>query len=258
MHRAGHAGAAAAPRRLRPARPAAGVRSGTTARLRVRVPAGWGRATRVWLRSIQDGEPRYEPCTDVGEADGWVWWEAPMTVTNPVARYRFLLEVPVGQAGPTAVPAPPGGAPGAHGAIRRGWRRAALLEPERAGPVQPGRLRLRGLPPDHVPGSAAVAPPGHDVPDLPGPLCPLRGRAGGVSAGPSRHRQPCPGPCRPGLGRAVQLGHHAGGGLRPADPVPVLRRGPRRHHRKARPHPAARRGRSLPDAVLPGALQPPL
>ena len=68
---------------------------GDTARLRIRVPAGWGRAARVWLRSIQDGEPRYEPCTDGGEADGWVWWEAPMTVTNPVARYRFLLEVPV-------------------------------------------------------------------------------------------------------------------------------------------------------------------
>ena len=76
------------------------VSLGDTARLRVRVPAGWGRAARVWLRSIQDGEPRYEPCTSGGEADGWVWWEAPMTVTNPVARYRFLLEVPAGPAVP--------------------------------------------------------------------------------------------------------------------------------------------------------------
>ncbi|HEX9086762.1 MAG TPA: glycoside hydrolase family 13 protein, partial [Arthrobacter sp.] len=73
---------------------------GDEALLRLRVPAGWGRATRVWLRSIQDGEPRYEPCTGLGEADGWVWWEAPMTVTNPVARYRFLLEVPVAPAEP--------------------------------------------------------------------------------------------------------------------------------------------------------------
>ena len=68
------------------------VALGDEALLRVRVPAGWGRATRVWLRSIQDGEPRYEPCTGLGEADGWAWWEGAMTVTNPVARYRFLLE----------------------------------------------------------------------------------------------------------------------------------------------------------------------
>lgn len=68
------------------------VALGNEALLRVRVPAGWGRATRVWLRSIQDGEPRYEPCAGLGEADGWAWWEAAMTVTNPVARYRFLLE----------------------------------------------------------------------------------------------------------------------------------------------------------------------
>jgi len=73
---------------------------GDEVRLRVRVPAGWGRATRVWLRSIHDGEPRYAPCTSLGEADGWAWWEAAMTVTNPVARYRFLLEVPVGQTDP--------------------------------------------------------------------------------------------------------------------------------------------------------------
>ena len=154
------------------------VAPGDEALLRVRVPAGWGRATRVWLRSIQDGEPRYAPCTSLGEADGWVWWEATMTVTNPVARYRFLLEVPAGQTdtddgGPGREPG--GSAGGAHGASSgAAGRRAALLEPERAGPLQPGRLRLRGLPADHVPGSAAVAPPGHDVPDLSGPLCPLR------------------------------------------------------------------------------------
>ncbi|MEO3932055.1 glycoside hydrolase family 13 protein [Micrococcaceae bacterium Sec7.4] len=68
------------------------VALGDEALLRVRVPAGWGRATRVWLRSIQDGEPRYEPCAGFGDAEGWAWWEATMRVTNPVARYRFLLE----------------------------------------------------------------------------------------------------------------------------------------------------------------------
>lgn len=66
---------------------------GAEVRLRLRVPAAWGRAARVWLRSIHDGEPRYDPARDLGEADGWVWWEAATVVTNPVARYRFLLEV---------------------------------------------------------------------------------------------------------------------------------------------------------------------
>jgi alpha-glucosidase len=65
---------------------------GAGARLRVRIPAGWGAASRVWLRSVHDGEPRYEGCVSLGDADGWAWWEAGMTVTNPVARYRFLIE----------------------------------------------------------------------------------------------------------------------------------------------------------------------
>lgn len=71
-----------------PQRPALGDQ----VRLRIRVPAGWGRPSRVWLRSLHDGEPRYTSCADIGEADGWVWWEAEMPVTNPVARYRFLIE----------------------------------------------------------------------------------------------------------------------------------------------------------------------
>lgn len=66
---------------------------GDDAGLRVRIPAAWGRAARVWVRSVQDGEPRYDAARSLGELDGWVWWEAEMTVTNPVARYRFLLEV---------------------------------------------------------------------------------------------------------------------------------------------------------------------
>ncbi|WP_445155277.1 glycoside hydrolase family 13 protein [Arthrobacter sp. Hor0625] len=65
---------------------------GDQVRLRVRVPAGWARASRVWLRSVHDGEPRYTDCLALGEADGWAWWEADMPVTNPVARYRFLIE----------------------------------------------------------------------------------------------------------------------------------------------------------------------
>ncbi|MGO4228698.1 glycoside hydrolase family 13 protein [Arthrobacter sp. YAF34] len=67
--------------------------AGAPARLRIRIPAAWGQASRVWLRSMHDGEPRYDSCVELGEADGWAWWEGVMAVTNPVARYRFLIEV---------------------------------------------------------------------------------------------------------------------------------------------------------------------
>lgn len=66
---------------------------GQTVRLRVRVPQRWGPASRVWVRSVQDGEPRYDAAIRLGTADGWDWWEAAMLVANPVAKYRFLLEV---------------------------------------------------------------------------------------------------------------------------------------------------------------------
>ncbi|NUU31155.1 glycoside hydrolase family 13 protein [Arthrobacter sp. C9C5] len=69
------------------------VEAGAAARLRIRVPGAWGRASRVWLRSVHDGEPRYTSCVNIGETEGWVWWEADLTVTNPVTRYRFLIEV---------------------------------------------------------------------------------------------------------------------------------------------------------------------
>ncbi|SDX55366.1 alpha-glucosidase [Arthrobacter sp. cf158] len=69
------------------------VSLGDTVRLRVRVPQGWGPASKVWVRSVQDGEPRYDAALRLGTADGWDWWEAAMLVANPVARYRFLLEV---------------------------------------------------------------------------------------------------------------------------------------------------------------------
>lgn len=69
------------------------VSLGDTVRLRVRVPQGWGPASKVWVRSVQDGEPRYDAAIRLGTADGWEWWEAAMLVANPVAKYRFLLEV---------------------------------------------------------------------------------------------------------------------------------------------------------------------
>lgn len=72
---------------------AVSVSLGDTVRLRVRVPQGWGPASKVWVRSIQDGEPRYDAAIRLGSAEGWDWWEAAMLVANPVAKYRFLLEV---------------------------------------------------------------------------------------------------------------------------------------------------------------------
>lgn len=61
--------------------------------LRLRVPQEWGTASRVWVRSVQDAEPRYDEAKVVGSADGWVWWEASMLHVNPVALYRFVIEV---------------------------------------------------------------------------------------------------------------------------------------------------------------------
>ncbi len=51
----------------------------------------------MWVRSVQDAEPRYDEALRLAtgvESDGWQWWAASMQVVNPVARYRFLLEVP--------------------------------------------------------------------------------------------------------------------------------------------------------------------
>lgn len=67
---------------------------GERRRLRLRVPTEWGAASRVWVRSVQDAEPRYDEAAMTGESDGWAWWEATMLVVNPVALYRFVIEVP--------------------------------------------------------------------------------------------------------------------------------------------------------------------
>ncbi|MEV8184014.1 glycoside hydrolase family 13 protein [Specibacter sp. NPDC078692] len=70
--------------------------------LRLRVPQDWGTASRVWVRSVQDAEPRYDEATVVGESAGWVWWEATMLPVNPVALYRFVIEIAAsGEDGPS-------------------------------------------------------------------------------------------------------------------------------------------------------------
>ena len=77
---------------------------GNTVRVRVRVPAGYGSAESVYVRSMRDGEAHYDearllnPPGDLAtdRADRWEWWEAEVLLVNPVQRYRFLL----GRTGP--------------------------------------------------------------------------------------------------------------------------------------------------------------
>ena len=54
-------------------------------------PHAYGTGSRVWVRSMQDGEPRYDEAALMGEADGWAWWEAAMLVVNPMAGTVFSL-----------------------------------------------------------------------------------------------------------------------------------------------------------------------
>lgn len=43
------------------------------------------------VRTVEDGEPRFWPATPLGEANGEQWFEATITVHNPVQNYRFLI-----------------------------------------------------------------------------------------------------------------------------------------------------------------------
>lgn len=84
---------------------------GEVVRVRVRIPRAWGDARRVLTRSNPDHEPRYTEAAIVaggvgggpggagGAAGGAsrastdaVWWEADLTVENPIHGYRFLIE----------------------------------------------------------------------------------------------------------------------------------------------------------------------
>jgi len=81
----------------------AAPRLGDRVAVRLRVPASFG-ATGVYVRSVADGEPRYEvaaiadrePGDDSGP--GAVWWEGELHVVNPVTSYRFLVETSAGPA----------------------------------------------------------------------------------------------------------------------------------------------------------------
>ena len=106
---------------------------------------------------------------------------------------------------------------------------------------RPRRHRRRRLPAVHRPAAARLGPRRDLLPGLPRPLRPLGGgrRPAAAHLGPARR-----------LGRP---GRPPGDGGRQA-----VRRRPRRHHRAPRPPGRARAQRPLPDAVLPGRVQPPL
>ncbi|MDN5887056.1 MAG: glycoside hydrolase family 13 protein [Micrococcaceae bacterium] len=64
--------------------------------VRLRVPSDQPTPGGVWLRSVRDAEPHYDQATRLGEADGWVWWQALLTVVNPVQNYRWVMRTGTG------------------------------------------------------------------------------------------------------------------------------------------------------------------
>ncbi|MEO8908196.1 MAG: glycoside hydrolase family 13 protein [Microbacteriaceae bacterium] len=66
---------------------------GDTVRVRVRIPTSFGPVAAVRTRSNPDREPRFTDAALLASTDGagWRWWEASVTVENPVHGYRFLI-----------------------------------------------------------------------------------------------------------------------------------------------------------------------
>ena len=70
---------------------------GDVVTVRVRVPhdaTGAPGATAVSVRVLRDGEPAWSTAEVDRTDDDATWWRAPVTVVNPVTRYRFLLSGP--------------------------------------------------------------------------------------------------------------------------------------------------------------------
>ena len=65
---------------------------GDVVTVRLRVPAGYGPLTAVRTRSNPDHEPEWTDAVRTGVADGWEWWDAPVTVRNPRHGYRWMLQ----------------------------------------------------------------------------------------------------------------------------------------------------------------------
>jgi len=65
---------------------------GEVVTVRLRVPAGYPPLAAVRTRSNPDHEPEWTDAELVGSADGWDWWQAPITVRNRRHGYRFVLQ----------------------------------------------------------------------------------------------------------------------------------------------------------------------
>jgi alpha-glucosidase len=59
--------------------------------IRLRVPDTFGEVEHVWVRSVRDAEPHYDSAVRVGRSGGWTWWEAGLTLANPLQNYRWLV-----------------------------------------------------------------------------------------------------------------------------------------------------------------------
>jgi len=64
---------------------------GEVVTVRLRVPQGFGPLRAVRTRSNPDHEPAWTDAHRIGAADGWEWWQAPITVGNRRHGYRFVL-----------------------------------------------------------------------------------------------------------------------------------------------------------------------
>ncbi|MCV9993282.1 glycoside hydrolase family 13 protein [Paeniglutamicibacter sp. ZC-3] len=65
---------------------------GDVLRLRLLVPEGAATPVSVWLRSLRDGEPHLEPAGEVCGGATQVFFEATLSMVNPVQRYRWYLQ----------------------------------------------------------------------------------------------------------------------------------------------------------------------
>ncbi|CAN5229917.1 maltodextrin glucosidase [soil metagenome] len=72
---------------------------GDIVKVRVRVPSGFGPVTAVRTRSNPNHEPVFTVASPIASLDGWEWWEAEVTVENPVHGYRFLFTLADGAIG---------------------------------------------------------------------------------------------------------------------------------------------------------------
>jgi alpha-glucosidase len=64
---------------------------GETVSVWLRVPNA-DPADRVWVRTMRDGEPRFDRAVVDRETDHETWWRADIVVGSPVTNYRFLLD----------------------------------------------------------------------------------------------------------------------------------------------------------------------